>query len=356
MGNLTRYLPKLALATGSIALVVSLAESGLRLGSRLGSPPSLVEDPFLGWDSLPSGSPVGDEPGGDLVLFLGDSFTQNNRWPDQVARHLGLPGINAGVSGFGTCQQLLKLSQVLKMEKPCLVVLQFYAWNDLRDNWAWPALGYSPEMLTRPYLSPYGNWFHSHYPWQWMDTFKVTSYFGKRSLVRAWQKADRVMRSEGLDILAAGRQMQVAGLCAEEAWQPFYRPDQQSGAYVQGAWQVTETCFLKIRELCQERQIPLLILALDAPFTVDQDKWLALSQAPIPITRDLPLDRLRRFFFKENIHAVLPQAKLRDWNVSTGRPAYDGEAQSLIGHLTLEAQEIVAREVALAAGKLMGKN
>jgi hypothetical protein len=189
-----------------------------------------------------------------------------------------------------------------------------------------------------------------------MDELKVTAYLGKRSLVRAWQKADRAMRFEGVDSIATHRQTLAAGLCADEAWQPFYHLDQQGGAYVQGAWQVTEACFLKIRESCQERKIPLLVLALDAPFTVDQDKWLVLRSQIPSLQRDLPMQRLRSILSRQNIPAVFPQNRLRAWNRTSGQPAYDGESESLIGHLTPGAQEVVAEEVIQAAEKSIRKN
>ena len=344
---------KILLATGAAAFSLFLAEVGLRALDALKSEPSLVQQPDLGWDSSPSLKKVGDSGGGPPVLFLGDSFTQNNHWPELAVKSLGLPGINAGAMGFGTYQQLRKFQKVLETEGPCLVILQFYAWNDLRDNWAWPALGYNPEMLARPYLSPEGNEFRPRYPWKWLDDFRVTSYFGKRSLVRAWQKADRVMRSEGIDLIATRRQTLVAGLCADEAWQPFYRPDQQGGAYVREAWQVTEACFLEIQKVCRGRQISLLVLALDAPFTVDQDKWRHLHAKQPALDRELPLVRLRGFLNEQRIASVFPQGALRKWAQTSGQPAYDGEAESLIGHLTPGAQEVVAGEVMREAGKLL---
>jgi len=234
------------------------------------------------------------------------------------------------------------------------VVLQFYGWNDLRDNWAWPALGYNPEMLERPYLSPGGEEFRPDYPWKWMDGFRITSYFGKRSLVKAWQKADRTMRAEGVDAIAARQETLVAGLCADEAWQAFYLPGMQEGAFVRGAWQVTESCFLRIARACAERKIPLLVLALDAPFTVDEDKWRYLHGKQPALERELPLAKLKAFLEEGRIASVFPQAALREWARKTKQIAYEGDAESLIGHLTPGAQEIVAQEVTLAAGRLLG--
>jgi hypothetical protein len=162
---------KILLAISALALSLGLAEIGLRVLAALKSQPSLVPNPDFGWDSTPSLKKIGDPRSGAPIFFLGDSFTQNNHWPEAVTQALRLPGINAGASGFGTFQQLGKLQKVLETETPGLVVLQFYAWNDLRDNWAWPALGYNPEMLARPYLSPEGNEFRPQYPGSgWMSS------------------------------------------------------------------------------------------------------------------------------------------------------------------------------------------
>lgn len=346
------FMGKFCLASGSLLVGLVLVEVGLRLAAKLGSRPSLAEDPVLGWDSVPAGHPVGEETAASPVLFLGDSFTQNNDWPAQVSRICGRRGINAGASGFGTYQQFLKLRRCLLENKPAAVVLQFYAWNDLRDNWAWPGLGYNPEMLVRPYLSQEGEEFWPDYPWKWLDEFKITSYFGKRSLVRAWQKADRVMRGDGVDAVAAQQRTLVAGLCADEAWQPFYLLERQEGPFVRGAWQVTESCFGQIAKVCGDQKISLLVLALDAPFTVDAEKW-AHVRSQFPLDRDLPMRRLKGILARLQIPAVFPQEKLRSWAASTMQPAYDGDAESLTGHLTPAAQGIVAAEVAAGLKPLL---
>jgi len=339
---------KIVLAIGASMIVLLLTECGLRVLARVGGNPSMVEDPSLGWDSLPSIKVIGEEIKGAPVLFLGDSFTQNNNWPDQVARSLRLGGIIAGASGFGTYQELLKLQKILPSKKPCMVVLQFYAWNDLRDNWAWPALGYCPEMLARPYLSPEGKEFRPEQFSKMENEFRITSYFTKRSLVRAWQRANKAINSEGIDSIALSRKQLVTGLCTTAAWEPFYLADREDSPYVFGAWKVSEACILEIHRTCRERQIPLLVLALDAPFTVDKDKWLYLSSRQPQLDRNLPMQRLRRFLAKQNIPAVFPQEELRAWNLITGKSVYDGEAESLIGHMTLEGQVVLAKIVANA--------
>lgn len=84
------------------------------------------------------------EPGVRRVLCLGDSHTQgfecaqSNTYAQVLeqaaaARRLPLEVFNAGISGFGTAEQLIFLEQEGLKYRPDYVVLGFYA-NDLDDN------------------------------------------------------------------------------------------------------------------------------------------------------------------------------------------------------------------------------
>ena len=352
-GTVFRFLTIVA----SLTFALTVVEVAVRIWVLRKENANLVVDQQLGWDSEPSVREIG-MLSKRLVLFIGDSFTQNCRWPHEVVqclkiRGLATSGLECGVSGFGTYQELKKLRHILGRTTPNAVVIQFYCWNDLRDNWAWPALGYNPDMLARPYLNCKGQEIWAKYPWKWMDGFKVMSYFRKRSLIRAWQRADRHMRGEGIDAVASRHEALVAGLCADQAWQPFYLPEKQEGAFVDGAWQVTENVFANIFEACASRKIPLLVLALDAPFTVDEDKWRFIHTKYPTLDPKLPLRRLKRFLENRDIHAVFPQASLLEWSQTTGQNAYDGDSEGLTGHLTPGGEEIVAKEVAQAVEKIL---
>ena len=158
MTRTATWLLRVALLAGSTAVSLVLAEAALRLLL----PPfrgvaNITDDAELGWDSVPSVVSLENTGGRASVYFLGDSFTQDRRWPkltQHEAAALGLPfdGFVLGVTGFGTTQALLKLQREFEHRRPAVVLLLFYAWNDLRDNVAAPAIFYSPTTRTRPYL------------------------------------------------------------------------------------------------------------------------------------------------------------------------------------------------------------
>ncbi|MDD5656758.1 MAG: hypothetical protein PHF00_05830, partial [Elusimicrobia bacterium] len=71
---------------------------------------------------------------------LGDSFLEARQAPEGahvcalLQRLLGVPVLNTGTSGFGTIQETRAFQSVLRPLRPGLVLLFFYAGNDLIDN------------------------------------------------------------------------------------------------------------------------------------------------------------------------------------------------------------------------------
>jgi hypothetical protein len=86
---------------------------------------------------------------------------------------------------------------------------------------------------------------------------------------------------------------------------------------------------------------------------VDEDKWRFIHAKYPTLDPKLPLRRLKLFLENRDIHAVFPQASLLEWSQTTGQSAYDGDSDSLTGHLTPGGQEIVAKEVAQAVEKIL---
>jgi GDSL-like Lipase/Acylhydrolase family len=75
------------------------------------------------------------------IMFLGDSFTWgydaevNERFTDLLQKELPQYGVvNAGVSGYGTDQELLLMYRLWKVVSPKVVVLTFCVDNDRDDN------------------------------------------------------------------------------------------------------------------------------------------------------------------------------------------------------------------------------
>ena len=82
---------------------------------------------------------------GDIILFLGDSFTEaaqveaEDTFVELTEATLNAAGntitaVNAGVSGYGTDQQLVTYLNKGRRLKPKLVVLAFCTGNDVSDN------------------------------------------------------------------------------------------------------------------------------------------------------------------------------------------------------------------------------
>jgi lysophospholipase L1-like esterase len=73
------------------------------------------------------------------IAALGDSFTdaltmaEEDAWPAQLERRLGVAVQNYGTAGFGPQQERLVLEDFALAHHPRVVVLAFFAGNDIRD-------------------------------------------------------------------------------------------------------------------------------------------------------------------------------------------------------------------------------
>ena len=89
------------------------------------------------------------------VAALGDSFTDamtmeaGSSWPAQLERRLGVAVQNYGTAGFGPQQELLVLGDYVAAHRPRLVVLAFFAGNDIFDAEAFETFQTSHGEATR---------------------------------------------------------------------------------------------------------------------------------------------------------------------------------------------------------------
>ena len=119
-------------------------------------------DPNLGWVPKPqirgvdrsSGSPVqtlengirsnGGQPinGSHRILAIGDSFTwgeqvsDNETWPAYLQQNTHTPVVNAGVSGYGIDQAVLRGEALFYSIKPTHVILSFIGNDIIRCGWS----------------------------------------------------------------------------------------------------------------------------------------------------------------------------------------------------------------------------
>ena len=63
-------------------------------------------------------------------------------------KNVPVEGFSLGANGFSTIQSYIKLKKHFDNINPDLVVLLFYAWNDMRDNYNQPGIIYSPNSWS----------------------------------------------------------------------------------------------------------------------------------------------------------------------------------------------------------------
>ena len=111
-----------------VALIVVIAGALIALGWAL-------------WPTTPRRSAgVGAPPPGSTVVFLGDSITHGHRlaaevaFPHRIGRALGIPVVNAGISGDTTEGGLARLDRDVLDRRPRLVVVELGV-NDVLGRW-----------------------------------------------------------------------------------------------------------------------------------------------------------------------------------------------------------------------------
>ena len=138
----------------SVVLVLVLLELGLRaatgwlwdwhnlvLGARTvhnaTEQSRFMHDALVGYVPRPDGFRPTEEAPGVPILAVGDSYTygeevgDNEAWPAQLQRLTGQRVLNAGVSGYGFDQSVLRAEQIAATRRPAAIVVEFIA-DDIR--------------------------------------------------------------------------------------------------------------------------------------------------------------------------------------------------------------------------------
>lgn len=384
---------RLALTAAAVAvslllvmMLLGVLEVILRLGAAGGPPSTLRLAPEIGWERagaavrpIPAGA--ADDRSALRILFTGDSFTHDKTWGDKTISALrarGIPavGFEAGVSGYGTTQTFMQLQRLLPDLDPDVVVILFYGWNDLRDNWPYPAICYNPRMTLRPYMDEEGAIQVPSSLAIGLKQLELWKQVIEPALhpIRA-ESANDAVASLGVDRLAASRRRVVIGYDAESSWRPFYERSHQDGPYVQGAWTVTARTFEAIRDLCKAHGAALIVVGIDNPMTVDQDvadRWLraggavadssgatpsnqfggerhrdaATPRSADDVDPDLPMRRLAEVLNELGIAFVdaVPPLRARRDRLG-GAKQFDGDPGNISAHLLPEAEEALADSI-----------
>jgi hypothetical protein len=349
-----------------LLLLTSAALTALVIACLLGEayfrmrfPPSYVPDPgiaadrVLGWDTVPPVSPLPlNGGGGSTVLFLGDSFTDRKEWPVESQRQLAasataIDGYNLGVTGYGTAQELLKLRQHIDRLSPRAVVLLFFAWNDLRDNYPYPELVYGPQRASRPYLLVADGGVEVS-PVRWTSALRA-NFLRSEVYLRVFNRVhlrvdtEIVRRWPDLPTTIGWR----AKVYYEDpvSWHPFYKASSADSAYVNGAYDATIAAFRGIRDLAAAHQAALLVIGIDNAFTADEEVADHFIKPFPELDPTLPLARIARLLEAEKIPFINAQPDLKALGRQTGQVVYNGPAGGLgiAGHLQPKADQLIGR-------------
>ena len=173
-----------------------------------------------GWDSIPTIDVMNNSGHGIPIYFDGDSFTQGTSWApttQEILKQRGLliDGYNIGVSGYGTFQEYLKLSKTIDEHHPKIVVVLFYAWNDLRDNreprlWLWRNIA---SALSWPY------WDQGNKAIRWFERLEIYEHIYLRA---QYFVVKRLAQHYGMDIFVRSSWPTSIPYGAPGAWEPFY--------------------------------------------------------------------------------------------------------------------------------------
>jgi len=339
----------------SIATLVALAlglEAGLRL-LRIGDDAIAGPHPWTGWIHLPnlradlaSEDPaerrrlrfetnalglrdqpreIEKQPGTYRVLLLGDSFVAGAQVPvdrsvSSVTQHRlagrAIEIWNCGVTGYSTAQELLFLRHVARDWQPDLVVLAFFAANDVADNVAPLATSLRNRpffllrgdslVLDREQLHP------DRGPVAWLRT--NSRAFGwvttQIRTVRQRMVERRNVRTEGGDVPPA---LMIYAEQPDSLWE--------------SAWRLTERLILEVRDEARRMGADFALLSIPSGAQVHAEAranrpgWERWGELP-GLSLEAPERRLAALAAAESLRYVPLLDDFRAEAVRTGAPLY----------------------------------
>ena len=235
-------------------------------------------------------------PGVYRIAVLGDSYTEA-RGVDMDKTFTALaeqdlqacPGfaggvevLNFGVSGYGTGQQLLALQKQVWQFDPDLIVLQFFAGNDLFNNYR--KLNVSDPGIT-PYFVLEGDGLRLDDSFRQLPQYEPFRFHMKRALAT-------VLNSSRLLLLAYQVRLKLAEMSASKVlasraeapggppqrYQAFWWYQPPEHPWMKEAWEITERLLARMQREVLEQ---------------DRTLWLLLTPTPEQI---LPTAQERRVF------------------------------------------------------------
>jgi lysophospholipase L1-like esterase len=359
----------LALAAASLAVALLVAEGLVRLLSPIG-PALLVTDPVVGKRYRPgfAGRVFVDEAEGEVALrvntlgfrgpewprrkpagglrvaVLGDSMTaavatdEERTFVRRLQAALEADGrrpvevANFGVASASTGSELVTWRGVVADLGPDLVLLAFFAGNDLADN---------SRRLTRaarPYFDVDGGG-RLHQVEDPSPTPALVRWLDRHSRLYVWQKV-------------AFRRLRAAGRQASSGIEPGQRIFARGGdPAVEHAWRVTGALLLQLRDEVEARGARFAVVVIPCAEQVDDALWSDLArrgrEAGLELDRGEPSRRLGAILGREGVAALdLAPAFLEAAREGSGGTA-SAAGLYLLGrfHLSHEGHRVAARAI-----------
>jgi hypothetical protein len=378
----------LALATASFAIGLIVIEIALRL-MHWSFPIFMQPDPVVGWSFRPGvsgwsshestayiainrfgfrGRDWPEAPPRDAyrVAVIGDSFVDGSNLNEEhiittlVERNLATcPALakrtevlNFGVSGYGTAQEYLLLQNKVEPFRPNMILLVFYAGNDVANNSRILSI---ESQKAKPYFieQPSGD--------MRLDTSFRDSEEFRTSLASDWRKrlvnASTLLQAlkqfqQGKPIVPPFREDQAVyrsapGLTLFEPEYPEAFSSSESETWTQ-AWSVTEKLILKMQEWAHERHTDFGLVIIPAPVEVlpGDDTRRAAAEKFGLADLDHPVNRLVLFARRNGVSYLSLLDSLRLYGDREGTFLYGFPPRLGDGHLNLLGNQISSQTIA----------
>lgn len=353
-----------------VSLVVSLllAEIVLRLVTDLPQPRIVVFDKWIGHKLRPGLSSVDATEGQGRftmnsygfrdrewplkadkyrIAVLGDSFTEalqvdlDQAFHKIVERKLPMvETMNFGIRSQGTIQELLTYRHYARRFHPQMVVLAFFAGNDLTDN----------LQLTRPrWRMPV---------WADLNGDHLVFHKSKRQILMrlGWPVLDIALYRSALgQALYNLRLRRVAGehrnaIAAAGLWDgAFSEPKTEEAKRI---WRLTEAAILTLRDEVVSDGAKLLVMFVTQDVQVDAPQRANFQKKHPDLDVDFAEKHLAAFCEKNGIPSLRLSEQFLKYNEATGK-ALHGFGETRGGHWNAEGHRLAGELLAEKIKSLM---
>lgn len=221
------------------------------------------------------------------VVALGDSFTfgnsveQDEAWPQELEKRLNerqgtvrYEVINAGVSTYGTGQELLLYQMLAGRLQADLVVLGFDVVNDLLDNLCIEEADFRPKS-TIPCFTMGGDGLAVRWPRKPQNQSPASP---RSRLLRLRAAEFFVVQLKRLTVWNPGivGLLQRVGVPVKLPHVPGTVASWYDARFSESGWTLTRQLFLKLRSVLESRGVPLLVLIIPSSLQVDRGRQEAV--------------------------------------------------------------------------------